>query len=308
MKQPKNRPRSLQQKVDYLKSHFRYFTMNSWNGLSSYANKIKISSVELPAPYNTSKVRDSLYEFLESEDAFFGFHEELSNFSEKNNYEYSIEVNGRSGGYLVLCESKREKTDHLSYCPQCYQKNFTRFVDLENFNIEDKEFVGQFFCIERAMFVGMDKPEGLIKDMERLAIGGAPQHKQLSVVYHEIIKKYSFDEIVEIVSSFKKNNRPAVRYTVGGCGACHHEKRINHDFYTVRVSGKSIDSDIDWGNWRDHYSSESLKQMFQVVWDFDIACWKAIMSYVHFCTSHVLEEQTIMVPKKILVAVEKEGS
>ena len=33
--------------IDFLENHFRYSTMNSWNGCSSYANCIKIYSLEI---------------------------------------------------------------------------------------------------------------------------------------------------------------------------------------------------------------------------------------------------------------------
>ena len=38
--------------VDFLKKHFRYDTMNSWNRSTSYANNIKLHNFEKPADIN----------------------------------------------------------------------------------------------------------------------------------------------------------------------------------------------------------------------------------------------------------------
>jgi len=42
--------------IDYLKNHFRYNTMNSWNRSTSYANNLKIYKV-IPKELRTRHMR-----------------------------------------------------------------------------------------------------------------------------------------------------------------------------------------------------------------------------------------------------------
>lgn len=79
--------------VDYLRGHFRYFTMNSWNGCRSYAHCIKV---------NRLPIRDGKYEMLESDEWQRAMSERIGAFDRASDYRFQIGVNGRSGGYLVL--------------------------------------------------------------------------------------------------------------------------------------------------------------------------------------------------------------
>lgn len=85
--------------INFLKEHERYWTMNSWNGGSSYANNVKI--------YNLGMDHDlemKAYGLLVEE----GFNQLLASDYEflKERFEeetgYTIGSNGRSSGYLVL--------------------------------------------------------------------------------------------------------------------------------------------------------------------------------------------------------------
>lgn len=93
--------------IEFLKNHERYWTMNSWNGSSSYANNVKV--------YNLGMDHDleiKAYELLAEE----GFYDLLA-----SNYEFLIErfeeetgytigFNGRSSGYLVLYDKEHPAT------------------------------------------------------------------------------------------------------------------------------------------------------------------------------------------------------
>ena len=50
---------SRQKMIDFLKSHFRYHTLSSWNHKTSYANNIKISHLDVP-----KEIADKLFELL----------------------------------------------------------------------------------------------------------------------------------------------------------------------------------------------------------------------------------------------------
>lgn len=95
--------RSRKAMIEFLTNHFRYNTMNSWNASTSYANCVKIYTLDIP-----SELMDKAYEVIGSDDL------DVSDFAENieaimldfhNLTGYTIGCNGRSGGYLVLYES-----------------------------------------------------------------------------------------------------------------------------------------------------------------------------------------------------------
>jgi len=93
------KPRTRKDMITFLRGHFRYYTMNSWNMSKSYANKIKISSLALPR-----EQENACFELLDVEGAggLSGFSEALDDFAVKHEHRWQIGTNGRSSGYLVL--------------------------------------------------------------------------------------------------------------------------------------------------------------------------------------------------------------
>lgn len=92
---------TLQQKFDYIIEHFTYWTMNSWNGLESIANKIKIYGLPL-----TREQEDKGLEIICDENLSNDLWAELEIYMhefEREHKGYEICGNGRNGGYLVLC-------------------------------------------------------------------------------------------------------------------------------------------------------------------------------------------------------------
>lgn len=82
------------QMFNFLKEHFEYYTMNSWNGLYSIANNVKLYSLGLSGDWCVA------LSLLEADD-----YDTINMFIqdwERDNYGYSVGFNGRSGGYLVL--------------------------------------------------------------------------------------------------------------------------------------------------------------------------------------------------------------
>lgn len=86
---------NAKQMWNFLNKHYTYYTMNSWNGLSSVANCVKIYKLGL-----TGDIWQALA-FLES-DEYFEVND-LIHFWECEHEGYKVYFNGRSGGYLVLC-------------------------------------------------------------------------------------------------------------------------------------------------------------------------------------------------------------
>ena len=85
---------SNKEMFDFLKHHCVYFTMNSWNGLQSIANNVKV--------YNlfTSDVDYDILEML-NVDNYFTINSTIKDW-EAENPDYNVGFNGRCGGYLVL--------------------------------------------------------------------------------------------------------------------------------------------------------------------------------------------------------------
>ena len=93
-----NKNMSLRQKFDYIHNHYYYFTLNSWNGLKSLANNVKIYNLPL-----TTEQKDKFFELYCNEnlidEIYFHINTILEDFALEN--EFEIAFNGRSGGYLV---------------------------------------------------------------------------------------------------------------------------------------------------------------------------------------------------------------
>lgn len=108
--------------INFLYSHFRYNTMNSWNDSTSYAKNIKLHHISFPS----QEIKDRAWDLLNVEETFDGFNDILRDFAEKYKYEWQIGTNGRSGGYLVLYQGYMKKSEYQRRCRDCGQKNFQK--------------------------------------------------------------------------------------------------------------------------------------------------------------------------------------
>ena len=93
-----NKKMSLRQKFDYVHNHYYYFTLNSWNGLKSLANNVKIYNLPLTTEQK-NKFFDLFCDEQLSNELYFHINLILEDFALEN--EFEIAFNGRSGGYLV---------------------------------------------------------------------------------------------------------------------------------------------------------------------------------------------------------------
>jgi hypothetical protein len=114
--------RSRQAMVKFLTGHFRYDTMNSWNRATSYANRVKIPYLGL-----TREQAMRAYEML-STDYWDQLRFAIDNFTFKTKGDYTIGVNGRSGGYLVLYRGEYYDPGYKSRCRACGQLNYTSVI------------------------------------------------------------------------------------------------------------------------------------------------------------------------------------
>lgn len=114
--------RSKKSMIDFLESHYRYNTMNSWNRGTSYANKVKLYDLGL------GKLEEKCFEIIETDDFWNDANELIHEFGENHNWLWQAGFNGRSGGYIVLYQGEATVSEYKSYCTACGQKNF-RSVD-----------------------------------------------------------------------------------------------------------------------------------------------------------------------------------
>jgi hypothetical protein len=85
------------QMFNFLKNHFEYYTMNSWNRQESVANNVKLYNLGLSGDWGTA------YDLLANGD-YESINFMIANWQEAHTG-YEVIFNGRSGGYLVLCNA-----------------------------------------------------------------------------------------------------------------------------------------------------------------------------------------------------------
>ena len=112
--------RSRKAMTEFLENHFRYSTMNSWNGSTSYAHNVKYYNLDL-----NEEQTDKFFDLLSSDDdEFFSCYVEplIEGFREDTGF--TAGFNGRSGGYLVMYSGVYEELGYKSRCTECYQLNY----------------------------------------------------------------------------------------------------------------------------------------------------------------------------------------
>lgn len=111
--------RSRKDMTEYLREHFRYPTMSSWNDSTSYACNLKIYQLGLD-----SDTVDKLFELIQTDDFFQERSLLIQDFGSAHDYLWQAGMNGRSGGYLALYQGERIPSGYKSYCTNCGQKNY----------------------------------------------------------------------------------------------------------------------------------------------------------------------------------------
>ena len=112
---------------NFLKNHYTYYTMNSWNRSQSIANNVKLHRLDLDGDWTVAM----RYLFDEADAGLLQMQieDEIREFVDENPY-YEVFFNGRSGGYLVISE----KQGHGSILPECVEE----FDTYEEFKEEVK--------------------------------------------------------------------------------------------------------------------------------------------------------------------------
>ncbi|GEA16721.1 hypothetical protein E308F_29670 [Moorella sp. E308F] len=111
--------RNREAMISFLRNHFRYHTMNSWNNATSYANCVKIYKLNLP-----EDIKNKAWDMLDMDEVYFEINSLLEDWAAEHDYQWQVGFNGRSGGYLVLYQGGWKYSSYKSYCTRCGQKNF----------------------------------------------------------------------------------------------------------------------------------------------------------------------------------------
>lgn len=111
--------KSKSEMINFLKNHFRYWTMNPWNRSTSYAHNVKLYNLGL-----TREQEDKAYEMMETEEFYDDINWLIRDFEEEHDYKWQAGFNGHSGGYLVLYSGGKKDSGYKSRCTECGQLNY----------------------------------------------------------------------------------------------------------------------------------------------------------------------------------------
>jgi len=111
----------------YLKNHFRYHTMNSWNQSTSYACNLKVNRLGLE---HDMVMR--LFDLIELPEFYEPINDLCNDFADAHDYLWQVGFNGRSGGYLILYQGKLEPSGYKSFCTACGQRNYRSIAETGN--------------------------------------------------------------------------------------------------------------------------------------------------------------------------------
>ena len=175
------------QMFNFLKNHFEYFTMNSWNRLSSVANNVKLHNLNLSGDWCVA------YDLLNSGE-YCTVNYLINKWEKEHDNRYRIFFNGRSDGYLVLAEAK----GNTSLLPD----EITESVDYEEYKRYCREFCGSVKA-NRSDLVYYTK---LVQDFDRLCDEIRDFCDRLSMLSFEVT------EMESIVETFNDRYEPDLDY------------------------------------------------------------------------------------------------
>ena len=153
--------RTIEQKYQYIKTHFQYDIMNSWNKLKSFANNVKIYKMGL-----TNEQQNKFFELMQI-DSDFLYYESIciiEEFEKLTNTQ--VYFNGRSGGYMVIVPD-------FNICKR--NEHLLNYYNLENIKYCDnyKEFkieqsINSYFSYKDSYKGDIDNVYYILKAFDKL--------------------------------------------------------------------------------------------------------------------------------------------
>lgn len=110
---------------NFLKNHFTYYSMNSWNGSRSIAHNVKLYKLNLQGDWAVAL--RYLTDAADSGGLQAQIDDEIKEFH-RNNLRYEVGFNGRSYGYLVLYP----KHKHDAVLPSCVS-DFDSYIEFKEY-------------------------------------------------------------------------------------------------------------------------------------------------------------------------------
>jgi len=126
------------QMFNFLKDHFQYPTMNSWNGLYSVAHNVKLHRLDLSGDWCTAL---NLLENGEYDTINWMIQD-----WEREHPGYSVGFNGRSGGYLVL--RNMDSNDNVLPCSITDNDDYNQYKEwcrYYGYTVKENRFELQMF-------------------------------------------------------------------------------------------------------------------------------------------------------------------
>jgi hypothetical protein len=105
--------RSRKAMADYLKDHFRYDTMSSWNRSTSYAAKVKVHT------FVPNELLNRAFDLIGMSEPYDAINDIISDWTMEQDYQYQAGFNGRSSGYIVMYQGGKKPLTYKSVCPFC---------------------------------------------------------------------------------------------------------------------------------------------------------------------------------------------
>lgn len=123
--------KTLEQKFQYIKNHYVYNVMNSWNRLQSIANNIKIYNLEL-----ANEQIDKFFELIsiDEELLYANLQFTIEDFEDITNT--NIFFNGRSNGYLVIVPKFDQYNKRMNILDLFFDDNIYDYDTLKEFKKE----------------------------------------------------------------------------------------------------------------------------------------------------------------------------
>lgn len=261
------KPRTKSKMAKFLAGHFRYYTLHSWNRMSSYAHNIKIYNL----PWKTSEDELKAYELVSTAQAALVLKKHLEQFNRQTDYRYSIIANGRSGGYLVLVESERSDSGYKSECPECGQLNY-RLVPPDTKTLDS--------LMIRHLLKGWTN-ETILREPEVSSVPANDDEKRNVLIrLRPIYKDYSATSIC------------------GRCG-CDERENLSAPVYQTSIRFAGIDEGEEFENW----CKDELQERVETVFLFDQTVKRAALDFIKFVETHRPEQTICYRPETEIVAI-----